>query len=316
MMKIAPTDYYSGAILGAAIGDAMGCPTEFLSMSQIEKRYGANGVTGFVLYKEADGKRFAPYTDDTQLAEMVLISLLAEKNDLNRCMEIMGHNFIQWSNNPQGGHRAPGRACLQGCANLAQGVHWSIAGGEQAGGCGSVMRSYPFGLVFCNDLDKAEQWAVAHSYLTHRDPIALAACAAMAIGTAMAIQQCAVKDILNAMAKASARYSQETAYMINQAISKPLSYQQKVMNWYLGWAAHEAIAAAAYLFCHYARNPELAILSAANTPGDSDSIATLVGALTGAYNGLNALPAHWVQEVERSTELLNYGSQLANLKVQ
>jgi len=61
-----------GCVLGAAIGDAMGHPTEFLSMSAIRERWGAAGVSGFELYWEHDGKRFAPYTDDTQMAEAVL----------------------------------------------------------------------------------------------------------------------------------------------------------------------------------------------------------------------------------------------------
>ena len=46
------------------------------------------------------------------------------------------------------------------------------------------MRAYPFGLVFADDPARAEAWSIAHSKLTHRDPIALAACAAMAVGTA------------------------------------------------------------------------------------------------------------------------------------
>ena len=60
-----------GAILGGAIGDAMGHPTEFLNMEEIESRYGVGGVVGFELYRETRGQRFAPYTDDTQMAEQV-----------------------------------------------------------------------------------------------------------------------------------------------------------------------------------------------------------------------------------------------------
>ena len=38
---------------------------------------------------------------------------------------------------------------------------------------------HPFGLVFADDVDVAEGWSVDHSKLTHRDPTALAASAAM-----------------------------------------------------------------------------------------------------------------------------------------
>src|SRR2546421_6900426 len=164
-----------GAVLGAAIGDAMGHPTEFLSsVAEIRRRYGAAGVTKFELYWERDGKRAAPYTDDTQMAEVVLRTLLGGTDDMDATMKRMASGFVEWSRNPQGGHRAPGNACLAGCRRLADGIPWRQAGGETAGGCGSVMRAYPFGLLFAADLDKAEHWAVEHSRLTHRDPIALA----------------------------------------------------------------------------------------------------------------------------------------------
>ena len=70
------------------------------------------------------------------------------------------------------------------------------------------------------------------------------------------------------------------------------------------WAAHEAIAAGVYLLERHPDDPAAAILEGANTPGDSDSIATLAGALVGARRGLASLPADWVRDVERSDELL------------
>jgi len=295
-----------GAVLGAAIGDAVGHPTEFIgSFDSIFQRYGPDGVTGFELYWERDGQRFAPYTDDTQMAEAVLRTLLDENNDLDQAMNLMAQRFINWADHPQGGHRAPGNACMSGCRALANGVHWSEAGGPEAGGCGSVMRAYPFGLVFANDLNKAEHWAVAHSKLTHRDPIALAASAAMAVGMALIIQQQAPDTVLEAMVAAAARYSERTAEMMELAIEDAQTGVSPRVTFtrLQAWAAHEAIAAAVYLFARYPDDPAAAILEGANTPGDSDSIATLAGALIGGRMGVDALPAAWVADVERSVEL-------------
>src|SRR5437764_1405491 len=70
-------DICAGVVLGAAIGDAMGHPTEFLSsVAQIRAKYGPEGVTKFELWWDRGGKHFAPYTDDTQLAEAVLRALV------------------------------------------------------------------------------------------------------------------------------------------------------------------------------------------------------------------------------------------------
>jgi ADP-ribosylglycohydrolase len=300
----------AGAVLGGAIGDAMGHPTEFIrSFEKIRERFGPSGVTGYELTWERDGKRVAPYTDDTQMAECVLRSLLwgrEREADLDATMRDMAQRFVEWSKNPQGGHRAPGNACLAGCRNLERGVSWREAGGPTAGGCGSVMRAYPFGLVFAHDLGRAEEWAVAHSKLTHRDPIALAASAAMAVGVARILRDEPLTRVLSEMVAAACRYSPKTAAMMARAIDeaqegvKPETTLERLE----GWAAHEAIAAAVYVLARHPDDPRAAILEGANTPGDSDSIATLAGALVGARVGVGALPSDWVRDVERSDALL------------
>ncbi|MBL8953610.1 MAG: ADP-ribosylglycohydrolase family protein [Myxococcaceae bacterium] len=301
-------DAFAGVVLGAAIGDAMGHPTEFLdSVEEIRAKYGAEGVSKFELFWERDGKRFAPYTDDTQMAEAVARALIDSRgSDLDPAMKLMAKRFVAWSMEPQGGHRAPGNACLAGCAALRNGVHWSQAGGEQAGGCGSVMRAYPFGLFFANQLQRAESWAVEHSALTHRDPIALAACAAMAVGVALLVRGERVATVTSEMVAAACRYSPPTAAMMAQAIGDARAGVEPdvTLDRLRAWAAHEAIAAAVYILERHPDDPRAAILEGANTPGDSDSIATLAGALVGARTGARGLPPEWVRDVERADELL------------
>jgi len=302
-----------GAVLGAAIGDAMGHPTEFIrSFRGIFDRYGPQGVTKYELYWEREGKRFAPYTDDTQMAEIVLRTLLDGHMNLNDAMKRMADGFVAWSRNPQGGHRAPGNACLSGCSRLASGIPWSEAGGATAGGCGSVMRAYPFGLIFANDLDKAELWAVEHSKLTHRDPIALAASAAMAVGMARICQRQSLDLVTSEMVAAACRYSARTAAMMASAIEDARTgiEPSDTLERLEGWAAHEAIAAAVYIFTRHPDDPVAAILEGANTPGDSDSLATLAGALVGARCGIDALPPDWVRDVERAAELRELASRI------
>jgi ADP-ribosyl-[dinitrogen reductase] hydrolase len=318
-MTISLQSRIEGAVLGAAIGDAMGHPTEFISsFDGIIQKYGPHGITGFELSWTREGKRFAPYTDDTQMAEVVLRTLVESRKEalnLDTTMKLMADGFIAWSNNPQGGHRAPGRACLEGCLALQRGVHWSKAGGATAGGCGSVMRAYPFGLIFHDEIDQAEHWAVEHSGLTHRDPIALAACAAMGVGVAQVLRDESVKTVTSDMVNAARRYSPETADMIEQAVHEAGSgIEPKVTLQRLrGWAAHEAIAAGAYIFVRHADDPRAAILEGANTPGDSDSIATLAGALTGARCGVGSIPVEWIRDVERGEELLGLAGSIVDV---
>lgn len=302
------SDICAGVVLGAAIGDAMGHPTEFIpTVAQIRAKYGSQGVTRLELYWDRDGKHFAPYTDDTQMAEAVFRALLESRGqDLEATMNRMASRFVDWSMNPQGGHRAPGNACLAGCEALRQGAHWSMAGGATAGGCGSVMRAYPFGLVFAQDVRKAEDWAVAHSKLTHRDPIALAACAAMAVGVALLARGERVEHASSEMVAAACRYSAKTAAMMATAIEEARGgvEPEVTLDRLRAWAAHEAIASAVYLLERHPDDARAAILEGANTPGDSDSIATLAGALVGARVGARGLPQEWVKDVERADELM------------
>jgi ADP-ribosylglycohydrolase len=295
-----------GAVLGAAIGDAIGHPVEFLP------RFST--LTGYALYWKKDGKSFAPYTDDTQMAEAVLRALLDARTanaDLEATMKLMAGRFVLWMRQPQGGHRAPGNACLAGCLALERGAAWNEAGGETAGGCGSVMRAYPFALIYSNEHD-AERFAVEHSKLTHRDPIALAACAAMACGMRAAIDRRSVADTARTMIEAAARHSIPTAEMMARAHQEAIDGVEPTvtLDRLRGWAAHEAIAAALYVYARHPEDPRAAILEGANTPGDSDSIATLAGALTGAKNGIESLPVDWVRDVERSDDLLRLARQV------
>lgn len=297
-----------GTVLGAAVGDALGHETEFMSMEQIYERFGPTGITGFGRWGEQDGRRVALYTDDTQMAEIVLRNLLDAREhgrSLEDTMEAMGRDFVEWSTHPQGGHRAPGNSCLAGCRALAAGASWFEAGDEAAGGCGSVMRSYPFGILFADDIYLAERWAVAHSRLTHRAPLAFAACAAMARGVALALRGATPDAIAQDMITAAGRYCSTTQSMLADAYGEAKAgiAPEITLDRLRGWTGHEAVSAGLYLFVRNQADGRRALLEGANSPGDSDSIATLAGALCGARFGLGAFPSGWIGDVERSDVL-------------
>lgn len=311
-------DRVAGCVLGAAIGDALGHPVEFLgSLEAIRKTFGPEGVTGFVLFWEHGGGRYAPYTDDTQMAEIVLRCLLAgweAAEGLEATMERMGRGFAAWADAPLGGHRAPGNACLRGARELARGRAWN-RGDPEAGGCGSVMRAYPFGLLFAADEARAESWSVAHSRLTHGHPMALAACAGLAVGVARAATGHAPDEILSRVLDACARHDRDTAALCTRALESAVRGEEpaRVLERLLGWNAREAIAAATYVLARHPDAPRTALLEATNSPGDSDSIATLVGALVGARCRLAALRGDWVQDVERSGKLRELAGRLGTV---
>ncbi len=58
-------DRYLGCLIGVALGNALGAPVEFLSLSEIKRRYGEIGISDF---SELGGYDPGSYTDDTQLS--------------------------------------------------------------------------------------------------------------------------------------------------------------------------------------------------------------------------------------------------------
>lgn len=330
---------FVGSMWGGALGDALGRVTEFIpSTEQIFNDY-PGGVQSFDDFLPRDWafvpKKFkqqnvAPYTDDTRMAKLVLSVLIEarQKNwDLNQTMEQLAKIFVNDMHDHIYGwaapFRAPGNTVLRSTKKLerlfqhpeerGRGTdYWWQVGESHAGGCGSVMRAHPFGLVFADNPEKAALWAAEHSKLTHGHPMTLAACAALAIGVAYALQQKDPAWIIDQMIKTARAYHVETAEKMIDARARACeakkirarfstirraladkefrAFHNHVFTTFEGWAAHDAIAATVYIFelCPY--DVMEAIYLGVNTPGDSDSIASMAGALVGALVGKEQLP--------------------------
>ncbi len=340
-------DRFLGAFFGCAIGDAMGKPTEFRSMKQIFARY-PNGVRSFKDFHESDfsknksGKKIACYTDDTAMALLVAKEFVkACKNNysLDCTMGNLSRSFVKDMKKVNGWaapYRAPGNSCLAGVRELKKriksglagfrGVSWWNVEARNAGGCGSVMRVFSIGLLFSKDPREAERWAVSHSTLTHGASSAKASCAAMGVGVALAVRQEDPDVVVNKMIEAARRYDQKTADMISEAaqlarankkhcsnIKDMMRLSQPVYKKFLGWAAHDAIAATVYTFLLSPDNIKHAIMLGVHTPGDSDSIACMAGALVGARVGVKQIPQNWIETVEGSQEIKEIAREAAKL---
>ena len=73
-------DKSMGMIFGLAIGDALGRPTEFLSLKDIKSKYGTDGIQNLL--------EPALYTDDTQMTIAITEALIkAGDQDLESIME-------------------------------------------------------------------------------------------------------------------------------------------------------------------------------------------------------------------------------------
>jgi ADP-ribosylglycohydrolase len=79
-----------------------------------------------------------------------------------------------------------------------------------------------------------------------------------------------------------------------------------------GWIAEEAIAVSLHTLLCFPGNPTDALRRAAFTNGDSDSIASITGALAGAAYGRRAFPHHWMANLEYRREIDSVTARLAS----
>lgn len=149
--------------------------------------------------------------------------------------------------------------------------------------------------------------------LTHRAPIAFAACAAFVRGVLALLADASLDEVGELMSAAAEAHDVETARRLRDARRSARAGEppETVLTRYLGWAAHDAVAAALYVLMRHPDDARAALLEAVNSPGDSDSIGALVGALVGARRGLASLPTEWVTDLERSPELAELAHRAA-----
>ncbi|WP_245722021.1 ADP-ribosylglycohydrolase family protein [Nocardia crassostreae] len=330
-------DRVRGAMLGGAIGDALGWPIEFLSLAQLRQRYGDAGITGY-LPGPVPGAPQA-ITDDTQMTLFTAKGLL-------RCPEgadtapVLRKAYLRWRATQQQDKpgsdadgwlaqqrflyamRAPGRACMNGLALQAEGFVPPLEFGEpgpvnpSSKGCGTVMRSAPFGLANLGP-DRAFHAAMRCAQLTHGHPTAYLAAGAFAILIDRIVDgvdlPTALQDTigrLTTMPSAAETITALTAALTVTQLSAPTP--ELVERIGAGWVAEECLAIAVYaaLYTHRTGDVRGGLLLSVNHSGDSDSTGAVAGNLIGAIHGVSALPMEWVATLEGRDELFRVADNL------
>jgi ADP-ribosylglycohydrolase len=317
-----------GSLLGLAIGDALGHPTEFISsVDSIRAKFGPVGVEDF---QSVGPHPPGTFTDDTQMTIAVARALVrAGHSDLDTLMTRMGEEFVAWARSPDN-NRAPGGTCLAACRELAHRVHWKSAGVRNSKGCGAAMRAAPIGLYCADDLDALVRLSAAQSSLTHRHPTAIASSVAAAAAVAHVVRTGSIdgliaftRDIVERLTssrlleigadeKLTAELGVSEMIEILDRAGGSLATESDDVCRLLGdaWVGEEAVATA--LWCVLVAKGDFreAVLRGANSSGDSDSIACIAGSIAGALAGEAGLPSTWRTRVEKAELLVALADRL------
>ncbi|MEU7528174.1 ADP-ribosylglycohydrolase family protein [Saccharothrix sp. NPDC042600] len=320
----------SGSLFGLAYGDALGAATEFLSVAEIERRFGAGGPA------DLEGQP-AKVTDDTQMT-LAVARALADVVPWPEPVEAaLREHFVDWWRDPEN-NRAPGLTCLEACERLATGLSWTEASRRRSKGCGANMRVAPVGLV--HGWEDRTRAAVAQfqSALTHGHPTALAASELTAFAVHWLRSGLHPRDLPAAL-RARANEQRTTYHVdwledlwtgpaattpedfiargwdeclrvldnLDLALAHPDPDEDPCRATGEGWVAEEALGTALHCFLLFPDDPVRVLRRAATTSGDSDSIACLAGAFAGAYHGFEAWPEDWQHRIEYGAELARFG---------
>lgn len=319
-------DRYRGCLIGGAIGDALGYPVEFLSKNYIAKKYGANGIT-----KLSQAGNPAVVSDDTQMTLFASNGIIYSRKNSVDLKESVWCAYEEWLstqgytkdsvdiNSPKMYiykdkrlhiPRAPGDTCLSA-------IKKSYSGGSiscpinSSKGCGALMRSAPFGLIFRNGIamNDISDIAVNDAALTHGNKMAWAASSVLSqiifyivrgnpsrdyrledsLNNIKYLPYCNLKDrLLNVVEMANSDISDEDAiYKIGE-----------------GWVAEETLSIALFCAIRYQNDFHSAICAAVNHDGDSDSTGSVCGNILGAWLGFNNISSSFDLEYLEMKDLI------------
>lgn len=324
----------TGALIGLALGDALGLPTEFIDVPRIIAWYGP--------WRELALPENGRITDDTQMtlafARGIRTTMDEGALDPSRLARSVRREFVDWYRSPEN-NRAPGRTCLTACGLLMTDRPWQDASQTGSKGCGANMRVAPIGLVPGLSDEQRAGAAQLQAALTHGHPTGLAA----ADLTARAVHLLArgtdpaglVGQLRSYAHENRSRYHQDwlgdlwtrsqdpdPVHFIRRgwdeclAVLERLDTAERTADPELdpcaytgdGWIAEEALATGLLAFLLFPGEPLTVLRRAACTRGDSDSIAALAGAFAGAHLGADAWPGEWADRVEHGDELRVLGA--------
>ena len=261
-----------GAYLGLAVGDALGATVEFMTATEIRSQLGVHRkLTGGGWLRLRPGE----VTDDTQMSLCIARSIV----EGGFSTRDIAQRFVAWYRS-----RPPdiGNTCRRGIARFI--THGTVHGPPNEGdaGNGAVMRMAPIALAALADVALLEVQAIEQAHITHHHPLSDAACILVGrliqlalIGHAMhRLRRQAEATIAEFPKFCFAPYhGLSTAYVVDT--------MQTVLHFLFTTSSFEAC-----------------LIATVNQGGDADTTGAIVGAIAGAYYGIEAIPREWVRKLD------------------
>lgn len=302
-----------GALVGLAIGDALGMPTQLMSRPAILRDYGP--ITELIDAGPnqliAAGMPAGSITDDTEQALLVAQLLVAGKGRIDE--DDFSTALLAWEKAmaAKGSLDLLGPSTKRAVERIASGVPASEAGRDGSTN-GAAMRITPVGIAFPADpLDSFIDAVVGASRVTHNTSIGLAAAAAVGAAVSVGVAGGTLTEAIGTAAHAAelaagrghwvagAHIAAKITWAVEHLRKLPPDLWADEIDRVIGTdvPAQESVVAA-FAIVAVSPNPWEAVCLAATVGGDTDTIAAIAGAITGAQGGMKVWPEDVVRQVE------------------
>lgn len=308
---ISASDRAEAALLGGAIGDALGMPTQTLSQDAIKSSYGV--ITDFVAPVEghpvSHGLIAGSVTDDTEQTLLLAQRIVESPEFFDE--QGWAEDLLNWERGVRlrGLHDLLGPSTKQALNNILAGVPAEETGRKGTTN-GASMRIGPVGIATpIEPLGHFVAQVETTCKITHNTREAISAAAAVAAIVSagiegadfqqafpIAMQAATLAGQLGARSGVSdMRERLERVYRIACAGATPDKLAGEVGT---SVASHESVVTAFGIVLLAESDPWRAALMSANIGDDTDTIGAIATSMAAACSGLTALPTHAIEKVQ------------------
>ena len=309
-----PIQTIEAALVGFAVGDALGVPVEFRHRSEL-RRDPVTGMRGYQVHHQPPGT----WSDDSALTFQLIENLIEGYEP-----QQLGERFVRWFT--QGEWSARGHCFDIGIATrsalhrIEQGTPALEAGenGEYSNGNGSLMRILPLAFTLLNEVNQVKRFEdvrevarVTHGHIRS------------AMGSFFFVE--IVRQLLRGLDKHEAyRVARlETAEFLvglpapaheldlyHRVLFQNIAELPEAEIYSSGYVIHTLEAALwSFLTTNTFRD---ATLRAVNLGDDTDTVAALTGGLAGIAYGPKSIPAPWLKVLARLDDIRDLARRFAD----
>lgn len=293
---VTEVERYRGALLGLAVGDALGTTLEF-------KRPGTFEPVSEIVGGGPYGLKAGQWTDDTSMA-LCLAESLIECRGFDRIDQL--ERYVRWWRK---GHLSSTGKCFDIGNTTYAALECFHRTGRPCGqtskysaGNGSIMRLAPVPMFYANDLDEAIEFAGQSSATTHAAHEPIGACRYMASLIVLALRGASKETILSPPSMDGLPNKIRRVANGSFKIAQPPEIRGT------GYVV-DSLEAALWAFWNsddFADGARMAV----NLGDDADTTGAVYGQIAGAFYGEGGIPNRWRDIVALRCKIIAYATQL------